>query len=378
MGCIQSKPVTQHKFCDTWPQPPAADGIVECGCLGLQQNDGQPGTGIAAAIVNLDSQETSTKHAGLPLDAVLRRAPTGELAILDELQLRAALQHASQPVLVLTVPSQLPARPETDVSPEGLPDALLISTPEETSDGNAAEPTFKLSYIGEEAHLMLTTEQGFTALRCVLANDAALQSLGLEDEPAVLGFLARSFHADRGLVSLFQDAVKRLLAGHLTAAKHFVPGDFGRDRYFLSMRISPFAFRASTPSANSDAATAAGSCASSPSCCATAPSGCCCGCLVPGMLLELDVPYEGKELAARLQRDYLILSNIPSMVTIFDLSGNVLHQNRSSVAFMGYLVGAGLSRRATQQQYQQQLQAGNSSRSSGGPTAPWVFRQQHQ
>ncbi|GIL67695.1 hypothetical protein Vafri_21022 [Volvox africanus] len=63
------------------------------------------------------------------------------------------------------------------------------------------------------------------------------------------------------------------------------------------------------------------------------------------MLLELDVPYEGKELAARLQRDYMILSNIPSMVTIFDMDGHVLHQNRSSVGYMGYLVGQGLSMR---------------------------------
>ncbi|GIL90014.1 hypothetical protein Vretifemale_17734, partial [Volvox reticuliferus] len=82
------------------------------------------------------------------------------------------------------------------------------------------------------------------------------------------------------------------------------------------------------------------------------------------MLLELDVPYEGKELAARLQRDYMILSNIPSMVTIFDMNGHVLHQNRSSVGYMGYLVGQGLSMRQ-QSRPQHQALTSNISPSSG-------------
>lgn len=43
--------------------------------------------------------------------------------------------------------------------------------------------------------------------------------------------------------------------------------------------------------------------------------------VVPALILELGVPYEGKDLASRLQRDYMILSNIPSIVTMFDLSG---------------------------------------------------------
>ncbi len=48
------------------------------------------------------------------------------------------------------------------------------------------------------------------------------------------------------------------------------------------------------------------------------------GALLPAMVLELDVPYEGKELAARLHRDYMILSSIPSIVTMFTMDGWVL------------------------------------------------------
>lgn len=48
------------------------------------------------------------------------------------------------------------------------------------------------------------------------------------------------------------------------------------------------------------------------------------------MVLELDVPYEGKELAARLHRDYMILSSIPSIVTIFTMDGWVyLHETKA-------------------------------------------------
>ncbi|GLI68466.1 hypothetical protein VaNZ11_012892, partial [Volvox africanus] len=284
-----------------------------------------------------------------PVDALLRRAEPGEMAVVDERHIRAALQHAVQPVVVLTVPILTPVELDAEAL-SGPLESLLTNHVPPALDSEPGRATFRLSRGGEAPSLVMSTEQGSTSLRCVLANSAALQALGLEDEQEVLGFLARSFRSDRGLVSLFQDTVKRLLAGHLTTAKHFVPGDFGRDRYFLSMRISPFAFRTNSnvtgPVNHQSGINGATSATAGGSNCGTGGMGPTMnGTIFPGMLLELDVPYEGKELAARLQRDYMILSNIPSMVTIFDMDGHVLHQNRSSVGYMGYLVGQGLSMR---------------------------------
>ncbi|GIL68718.1 hypothetical protein Vafri_21966 [Volvox africanus] len=62
---------------------------------------------------------------------------------------------------------------------------------------------------------------------------------------------------------------------------------------------------------------------------------------VRALLLELDIAYERKELSARLQQDYLMLSSVPSIVTVFDPRGFVLHQNAASVQYMGYRVGLG-------------------------------------
>ncbi|KXZ43794.1 hypothetical protein GPECTOR_80g154 [Gonium pectorale] len=196
----------------------------------------------------------------------------------------------------------------------------------EARDSNPRGPGGSSSTCGPV--LRLSTSSGATSLRCVLANAAALRALGLADEEAVLDFLASRFSADRGLVGLFQDTVNRLLSGQLSPAHHFIPGDFGADRYFLSMKISPFKLRTARPGAG---AAAQGG-----------PPG---SRVLPALLLELDVPYEGRDLAARLQRDYLIMSNIPSPVTIFDMAGHVLHQNRASVAYLGYRVGQGLRAR---------------------------------
>ncbi|KAG2499612.1 hypothetical protein HYH03_002551 [Edaphochlamys debaryana] len=189
--------------------------------------------------------------------------------------------------------------------------------------------------------LVFSTEAGSTAVGCVLANTAAVEALQLREEQDVLSFLARSFAKDPSLKVLFQDIVKRLLQGQLTTVNHFVPGDFGRDRYFLSMRISPFAWRmvagegaggrhggtlrGLSPESghlwtgDGLATAASASLAGAPGAGPGGEGGP--GGVAPAMILELDVPYEGKELAARLQRDYMCLSHIPSIVTMFDVNG---------------------------------------------------------
>jgi hypothetical protein len=132
-------------------------------------------------------------HAILPIRNRIYLCLAGEMAVLDERQLRAALQQATQPVIVLTVPVLEPLC--TDTEPVSAPlDALLLShLPPNAFDARVEEydagsgvgdtpMTFRLSFRADQPSLVLNTEQGLTSLRCVLANRAALQALALEDE----------------------------------------------------------------------------------------------------------------------------------------------------------------------------------------------------
>ncbi|KAG2495778.1 hypothetical protein HYH03_006023 [Edaphochlamys debaryana] len=166
--------------------------------------------------------------------------------------------------------------------------------------------------------LVFTTDDAVVAVGCTLTNAAAVKALGLADEQDVLRFLAVALERDPALSKLFHEIVMRLLAGVMSSVSHFVPGDFGEERYFLSLRMSPLALSCGEGRGVTGMA--------SPS-------------VLPALVLELDAPYESKGLAARLQRDYLCLSSIPLAVTIFDPSGRVLHQNKASIGYMGYRVG---------------------------------------
>lgn len=74
-------------------------------------------------------------------------------------------------------------------------------------------------------------------------------------------------------------------------------------------QVTPFLYRrgsaAGPHAAGQGGGMAAAAAAGDPS------SGLGCSCLMAAMILELDVPYEMKALASRLQRDYAIISNIP-------------------------------------------------------------------
>ncbi|KAG2486854.1 hypothetical protein HYH03_014537 [Edaphochlamys debaryana] len=98
------------------------------------------------------------------------------------------------------------------------------------------------------------------------------------------------------------------------SVSHFVPGDFGGDRFFLSMRMSPFAYRYQGVGSAGET---------------SAPGGADGGphphAVLPAMILELDAPHQRK---ASRQRGV-------------GGAGHVLHQNRASVAYMGCLVGLG-------------------------------------
>ncbi|GLI61095.1 hypothetical protein VaNZ11_003375 [Volvox africanus] len=298
----------------------------------------------------------AARQCAAPLDNPVERLckETGSgLAVLDRGTLETELRRFPQPVAVLHVAYVTPTPCASNV------DTLnsSIGTPVGKAPGPDAALLIQRSSVDGTVSLVFSTEQGSTAVGCILANSAAVNALQLRDEQDMLNFLARSFAKDPSLKVLFQDIIKRLLQGQLRTVNHFVPGDFGSNRYFLSMRIWPFAYHARRLQSPQDC----GSVRIQSDRLRHPADGSGAGIagladhdsdlvgITPAMILELDVPYEGKELIARLQRDYMIISNIPSIVTMFDMDGRVLHQNRSSIAYMGYLVGMGRNGTSTPQ-----------------------------
>ncbi|GFR48459.1 hypothetical protein Agub_g10362, partial [Astrephomene gubernaculifera] len=260
-----------------------------------------------------------------PIERLCRETDDG-LAVLDYAALNAELRDFPQPVAVLYVSHVSPSC-AFDTAQSSIGSAM---GPFQAAPGLDAALTVRRQSGGVPVSLVFSAGQGSLELGCVLANPAAVCALQLREERELLSYLARSFGKDPGLKVLFQDIIKRLLQGQLHAVHHFVPGDFGSDRYFLSVRISPFVYRYSAPAEGGllDSSSPRNSPGlGAPPHAAGGEGGV--PHVAPAMILELDVPYEGKELAARLQRDYLMLSNIPSIVTMFDMAGRVLHQNRS-------------------------------------------------
>jgi hypothetical protein len=51
------------------------------------------------------------------------------------------------------------------------------------------------------------------------------------------------------------------------------------------------------------------------------------GSISPALFLWYNAPSSQMELMSQLKRDYIALSHIPSMVTVFAMDGRVLHQN---------------------------------------------------
>ncbi|GIL81263.1 hypothetical protein Vretimale_1176 [Volvox reticuliferus] len=279
----------------------------------------------------------------------------GSLGVLNHAELEGILCGVDGPVAVLGVSSVQPRQVVRDQNSGTVGDGTSPNPlPKEEGRTSGASVVRSASTAGDggELSLSVSTEQGTVLLRCILTNRAALRDLNLQNQQDVLYFLADSFSRDGCLRTLFYDTTMRLLSGQLASAKHFVPGDFGRDRYYLSMRVSPFAYRAPAP-ARAGVSSIDGGGTEDVVAAATegeiepvdntsrgdAADGNGGSNVVPAMILELDVPYEGKELAARLQRDYMIISNIPSIVTMFDMDGRVLHQNQASIVFMGNLAG---------------------------------------
>ncbi|KAG2492758.1 hypothetical protein HYH03_008923 [Edaphochlamys debaryana] len=274
------------------------------------------------------SEPTSRRASHCAVPDLLQVGGAGSLPVLDYAALSNALSNLKEPVAVLCVlrVDQRAAEPA-----DGLLNTLNTHSTGFPSSRPSpdARPVSQVTLERPDANclqLVFNAEDGAIVVGCVMTNAAAAKMLSLAGEQDILRFLATALDRDPALRTLFHDLILRLLCGVMSSVSHFVPGDFGRERYFLSMRVSPFAYRCASMFGTSDVLRGDASAVRA-------------GGVLPALVLELDMPYEGKELAARLQRDYLCLSSIPSAVTIFDTAGRVLHQNRASIAFMGYLVG---------------------------------------
>ena len=55
------------------------------------------------------------------------------------------------------------------------------------------------------------------------------------------------------------------------------------------------------------------------------------GSISPALFLWYNAPSSDRELMSQLQRDYMALSHIPSMVTVFAMDGRVVHQNGKNI-----------------------------------------------
>ncbi|PNH07109.1 Guanylate cyclase soluble subunit beta-2 [Tetrabaena socialis] len=184
----------------------------------------------------------------------------------------------------------------------------------------------------QRPYLVLSAGERSVILSCMLANDAAARTLGLRGQPMqeFLRFLAAAAQRDQDLCSLLMDLALRLLSGHLTgaaaaasAASHLVPGNFGPGAHFLSLRLSPVSYRVVLWPAAGSGYDGAGEV------------------LQPALAVGMELMRTSVDLAARVQRDALFLSSIPAVVTMFDLHGCVLHQNRASAALFGQLEARG-------------------------------------
>ncbi|PNH07662.1 hypothetical protein TSOC_005838 [Tetrabaena socialis] len=278
-------------------------------CLGSTGSSGTKGPTKQAPQGVADARASQASVAyGAP--GSLNLSP-GDLPILDRAALGAALGGLKQPVAVLYVAYVSP----TDDDPNAAAAAYQCSMDSingqiSTSPDAGVAVVVRRSSLDGAQHLVFSSDGISVAVGCVLANPAAVRALQLRNEQDFLHFLARSFKKDPSFKLLFNDVVKRLLQGQQHAFHHFCPGDFGRERFFLSMRISPCAYRCAPQEVPGGCGGCDGGC-----------DGSCGAGVTPAMVLELDVPYEGKELAARLQRDYMVLSGIPSIVSMFDFSG---------------------------------------------------------
>ncbi|GIM02176.1 hypothetical protein Vretimale_7085, partial [Volvox reticuliferus] len=196
-------------------------------------------------------------------------------------------------------------------------------------------------------------------MRCTGANEAAIIALGLGSAQGFLHTLSRTFQQDPNLRTLFYDLALRLLrvseagpSGPLGSGTvfgpvgHFIPaGHLSADGYMCHLRVSGVEYLDDSDvnidgGGGSQERGGAGSGSGSRGRRCEGPGGISRP-RVRALVLELDIAYERKELSARLQQDYLMLSSIPSTVTVFDRRGFVLHQNAASVQYMGYRVGLG-------------------------------------
>jgi hypothetical protein len=129
------------------------------------------------------------------------------------------------------------------------------------------------------------------------------------------------------MVMLFENSVRRLLAGKATSVRQYMPYFSSpttrhpqADTTFLNLCITTCALREEVPQGEGAVDDLGFQLDMQQQ---TDPGLK----LTPALFLWYDDPSHRAELTSQLKRDYMALSHIPSMVTMLALDGRVLHQN---------------------------------------------------
>eukprot|EP00775_Hariotina_reticulata_P010666 gene10666-10825_t len=154
-------------------------------------------------------------------------------------------------------------------------------------------------------------------LQPVYLNAAVEQMLEMNGYAEFSSYMDTQLHRNPMLVMMLESSVQRLMRGVATSVKQYMPTfqstsstDSAAQPPFISLQISSCGFE------DAD------------------------GTISPGLFLWYNAPSKQLELTSQLKRDYMALAHVPSMISVVAMDGRVLHQNSSSVAYMGFAMGS--------------------------------------
>ncbi|KAG2500657.1 hypothetical protein HYH03_001423 [Edaphochlamys debaryana] len=203
--------------------------------------------------------------------------------------------------------------PDLNPPAPGSAPAPVVPPPASGTAAGAVSGTFSVqasrsSFTGRRISASALANEGpRQSLEPVFLNHAARAFLRLHEVGEYRGLLAAHVRRDPTLATVMEDALRRLLRAESGVLRYTLADSLLEQVQGCgSMELTPVALR-ELP---------------------TSPA-------VPGLVVCYVLEFSRLELSQRLQRDYILLSHIPSCCTVFDLSGHVLHQNRASIAYMG-------------------------------------------
>jgi hypothetical protein len=179
-------------------------------------------------------------------------------------------------------------------------------------------------------------------LEPVFLNDPLSKMLGIMRLDEYAQIMDRQLLRNPMMVMLFENSVRRLLAGKATSVRQYIPhvasdissngnsssssgGGRGTDHSsttFINLCITACALKEDVEEGRGRSSSGGGSVFSDDSAESAGVSS-----ATPALFLWYDLPSSQAELTSQLKRDYMALSHIPSMVSVLAFDGRVLHQN---------------------------------------------------